>query len=142
MVLRCFLSHRFTFPKGNKRNPEGFLLRSRIRESSDQQMHALTRGISQLATPFFVFQAKPSTIQRERVGWLHYRRTPTQPMHDDHHKREHSLATSFNQHLHADLHLKLGHANTSCCVCPNSLLACATSTIRRKRTDSQRICFF
>jgi hypothetical protein len=70
-------------------------------------MPALTRGISQLATPFFVFQAKPSTIQRQRVGWLHYRRTPTQPMHDDHHKREHSLATSFNQHLHADLHLNL-----------------------------------
>ena len=35
-------------------------------------MHALTRGISQLATPFFVFQAKPSTIQRQRVGWLHF----------------------------------------------------------------------
>jgi hypothetical protein len=27
-----------------------------------------------------------------------FRRTPTQPVHDDHHKREHSLATSFNQH--------------------------------------------
>jgi hypothetical protein len=59
---------KFTFPLGNRRKPEGILLRSRIRASSDQQMHALTRGISQLATPFIVFQAKPSTKQRQRVG--------------------------------------------------------------------------
>jgi hypothetical protein len=86
LLLRCFRSQRFTFPKGNRRSPEGILLRSRIRESSDQQMHALTRGISQLATPFFVFQAKPSTIQRQRVGWSHFRRTPTQPVHDGNRK--------------------------------------------------------
>jgi len=44
-----------------------------------------------------------------------FRRTPTQPVHDDHHKREHSLATSFNQHsaCRSAFHVSL-------CFCPNS----------------------
>jgi hypothetical protein len=37
---------------------------SPIRASSDQRLHAPTRGLSQLATPFFGTQAKPSTRQR------------------------------------------------------------------------------
>jgi len=43
-----------------------------------------------------------------------FRRTPTQPVHDDHHKREHSPATSFNRHFHTDLHVIV-----SLCFCPN-----------------------
>jgi hypothetical protein len=85
-------------------------------------MPALTRGISQLATPFFVFQAKPSTIQRQRVGWLHF----------DERLRNlcTTIITSENIRLlrpsisiqHADLHF---------------MLACAFALIRRERTDSQ-----
>jgi hypothetical protein len=46
-------------------NPSGL---DSIRESPDQRLHASTRGLSQLATPFIATQAKPSTIQRQCVG--------------------------------------------------------------------------
>ena len=39
-----------------------------IRESPDQRLHASTRSLSQLATPFFATQAKPFTIQRQCFG--------------------------------------------------------------------------
>ena len=39
-----------------------------IRECRDQRLHAPTPTLSQLATPFFAFQAKPSTKRRQCIG--------------------------------------------------------------------------
>ena len=44
------------------RNPK--VSRSRIKESPHQHSHAVTRGLSQLATPFISSQAKPFTKRR------------------------------------------------------------------------------
>ncbi len=58
----------FAIPVGNAMMPEGIITGRPIRESSDQGLLAPTRGLSQLATPFFASQAKLSIKQRQRVG--------------------------------------------------------------------------
>ena len=47
--------------------PEDILIGSPIRVSLDQRLPAPTQSLSQLATPFIVSQAKPSTRRRQRV---------------------------------------------------------------------------
>ncbi len=58
----------FAIPVGNAMMPEGIITGRPIRGSSDQRLLAPTRGLSQLATPFFASQAKLSIKQRQRVG--------------------------------------------------------------------------
>ena len=58
----------FAFPiMGNIEKPQGFSIGSPIRGSPDQRLPAPTRGLSQLATPFFAPQAEPSPSRRQRV---------------------------------------------------------------------------
>ena len=72
LLLRCFRSQRFAFPKRNKRCLEGIPLTidshsgiSRIKGCL--RFPGAYRSSPRPSSPY---QAKPSTIQRLRVGWL------------------------------------------------------------------------
>ena len=67
-LLGCFRSEGFLSPKGVPQISS--VARSRIKASPDRRLHAPTRSISLLATPFFSAQAKPSVRRRIMSGLI------------------------------------------------------------------------
>ena len=67
-LLRCFRSGGSRSLTGAPRALLEPMAGGPIQASPDLRLHAPTRGLSQLATPFFGAQAEPSTRRRRRVG--------------------------------------------------------------------------
>jgi hypothetical protein len=67
------------FPLLTERRPKAS--GSPIRASPDHRLHASTRGLSQLATPFFSTQAKPSIRQRSISAYYPVPQLESKPMH-------------------------------------------------------------